>query len=232
MARDMDWTSAANRYYISCSAHWFFFFHGGKFGVGLCMENIVLGISGASGVVLGIQTSRALLERGVQVHLVASRAACITALEELGWKAPFKDSLYDLLDEHLHSSLHYYDESDIGAKIASGSFRTSGMAIVPCSMATLAAVRVGLADTLLRRAADVTIKERRRLVMVTRETPLSVIHLENMAYLARLGVVIMPPVPAWYHRPQTLGDMQNQIVEKIIDQLGLPSLLREWEPGG
>jgi 4-hydroxy-3-polyprenylbenzoate decarboxylase len=194
------------------------------------MENIVVGICGASGVVLGIQTVRALLERGVHVHLVASTAAHITAAEELGWRAPFRECLYDLLDKSLHPLLNLYDEDEVAAKIASGSFRTRGMVIVPCSMATLAAVRVGLADTLLRRAADVTIKEGRRLVMVTRETPLSVIHLENMAYLAKLGVVIMPPVPAWYHRPQTLGEMESQLVEKIIDQLGVASFLREWEP--
>lgn len=194
------------------------------------MKDIVVGICGASGVVLGIQTTRALLERQVTVHLVSSAAACRTAFEELGWKKSFKELIYDELDSRLHPFLKYYEEGDIGAKIASGSFRTHGMVVIPCSMATLAAIRIGLADTLLRRAADVTIKEQRKLVLVVRETPFSAIHLENMAFLAKLGVVIMPPIPAWYQRPQTLEEMHAQMVERVIDQLGLPSRLLEWEP--
>ena len=117
-----------------------------------------------------------------------------------------------------------YKVNDFKAPIASGSFKTSGMCIVPCSMATLAALSCGLADNLLRRAADVTLKERRPLIIAPREAPLNAIHLENMLKLSRLGAVIFPPIPAWYMRPSTLEEMENFMVNRLLDSLKLPNL--------
>ena len=125
---------------------------------------------------------------------------------------------------------YVYSNKDLGAKISSGSFQVDGMIVAPCSMKTLASIRVGLADNLITRAADVMLKERKKLLLLTRETPLNDIHLENMLKLSQMGAVIMPPMPAFYNNPQTLDDMVNHIVSRTLDQFGLSSpVSRRWE---
>lgn len=173
---------------------------------------LVVAMTGASGAVLGIR----LLERlrdvpAVETHLVISRWARQTIRLEAKSTASDVAALADYV--------HHPD--DQAAPIASGSFLTAGMVIVPCSMKTLAGIRTGFADGLIGRAADVTLKERRKLVLVVRETPLSEIHLENMLTLARMGVSILPPVPAFYALPSTIEDMVDNFVARVLDQFGV-----------
>ena len=177
---------------------------------------VVIGIAGASGSVLGIATVDQLLSLDVPVILTASSAA------RMVWQEEMDESFGATLERWSDSpGFTFYANGDLKAPIASGTFHTSGMAIVPCSMATVAAIAHGLADSLLRRSADVCIKERRPLVLVTRETPLSAIHLENMASLARLGVTILPPAPPFYLKPETVDDIVAFVVQRTLVALGL-----------
>ncbi len=182
------------------------------------MAHIVLGVSGASGIVLAKRTLYWLTTLGHTVDLVFSRAALLTASEELGKE-------YGRAQRWLEDapSATLYSSSDFTAPFASGSNKRDGMIVVPCSMGSVAAIRHGLADNLLRRAADVMIKEKRPLVLVPRETPLSEIHLENMLGLAKMGVYIVPPMPAWYLQPRTLEEVEDAIVGRIFDALQLPA---------
>lgn len=187
------------------------------------MKRLVVGVSGASGAPLALRLLRRLRQiDGVQTHLVLSRGAELTVAEECSMSPAEFRALADVS----------YDETDIGAAIASGSFATMGMIVLPCSMKTLAGIANGYADNLLLRAADVTIKEQRRLLLVPRDCPFSKIHLDNMAYLASLpGVFVMPPVLAYYNRPRTLEDMEQQIVDRLLNKLDLPcDSFREWNP--
>jgi polyprenyl P-hydroxybenzoate/phenylacrylic acid decarboxylase-like protein len=171
-------------------------------------KRLIVGISGASGAVLAVELLRALQRNaGWETHLIVSKNATTTIAHE----TPYS------LDEiaTLASQTHRLD--DIGASIASGSFKTEGMVVVPCSMKTLAAIAHGFSETLLLRAADVVLKERRKLVLVARESPLSPIHIQNMHALAACGAIILPPVLTFYHRPQTVEDMVHHIVGKILD---------------
>ncbi|MDR2725052.1 MAG: UbiX family flavin prenyltransferase [Candidatus Adiutrix sp.] len=185
-------------------------------------KRLVVGLSGASGAPLSL----ALLE-GLrffpewEVHLVISRAGERVLREETG-KTP----------EDLRPLVHtVHDLDNIGASIASGTFATQGMVVLPCSMKTLAGICHGYADNLLLRAADVTLKERRKLVLVARETPLSLIHLRNMASLAEMGVVIMPPVLTYYNQPQSIEDMAGHLIGKVMLEFGLEFKgFRRW-PG-
>ena len=172
---------------------------------------IVLGITGASGAIFGIRTLQALRALGVETHLILSRWARTTISSE----TPY--SLTQI--GQLASVLHH--EENQAASVSSGSFKTDGMIIAPCSMKTLAAVRHGYGETLICRAADVVLKERRKLVLLARESPFSEIHLENMLALTRMGAVIFPPVPAFYNQPQSLDDVVNHIVGRVLDQFGL-----------
>ncbi|MBB6735757.1 UbiX family flavin prenyltransferase [Cohnella zeiphila] len=190
-----------------------------------------VGWTGASGAIYGVRLCRELISAGVHVHLVVSEAGWRVLKEELGWDAARrKESLRAGLGiEEGDPRLTYYPPGDIGAAIASGSFRCEGMAIVPCSMGTLSAIAHGASDNLIARAADVTLKEGRPLLLVPRETPLNAIHLENMLKLARLGVRIVPAMPAFYQGPQTLDDAVNFIVGKVMDGMGIPHrLFRRW----
>lgn len=187
------------------------------------MKRLVVGVSGASGAPLALRLLRRLRQiEGVQTHLVLSRGAELTVAEECSMSPAEFRALADVS----------YDETDIGAAIASGSFATMGMIVLPCSMKTLAGIAHGYADNLLLRAADVTIKEQRRLLLVPRDCPFSKIHLDNMAYLASLpGVFVMPPVLAYYNRPRTLEDMEQQIVDRLLNKLDLPcDSFHEWNP--
>jgi len=184
------------------------------------MDRVIVGICGASGVIIGLRLVEALAMQGIHVDLIASEAAYRTAKEEVG-TISFKDEV----EEYIHR----FPIDDIAAPMASGTYKHRAMVIAPCSMATLSALAVGLADNLLRRAADVSIKEGRKLILVPRETPFSTIHLQNMVRLSQLGCVIMPPQPAWYTKPKSIEDVEAYFVARILDRLGLPSDLPEWK---
>jgi 4-hydroxy-3-polyprenylbenzoate decarboxylase len=182
------------------------------------MTRVVVGITGASGAIYGVRLLERLREADVETHLVATRWARVTIEHETGrsW-ADVKE-----LADAVHA------EGDQAAPISSGSFRVDGTVVAPCSTKTLAAIATGYAHNLVCRAADVALKERRRLVLCVRETPLHAIHLRNMLTLADMGVVIAPPTPAFYHRPESLDDVVDQTVLRLLDQLGveLPSAAR------
>lgn len=181
---------------------------------------LIVGVTGATGAVLGVRLLENLARLpDVETHLVLTRWARATIELETGLPVNEVTALAD----------RAYAPDDQGAPISSGSFRTDGMVIAPCSMKTLAAIRAGYAGGLVARAADVVLKERRRLVLVPRETPLSEIHLENMLALARMGVQMVPPMPAFYNRPETVDDIVDHTTARILDQFGLPAPARRWE---
>jgi flavin prenyltransferase len=178
------------------------------------MRRIIVGMTGASGAVLGVELIRQLQQcPDVQTHVVLSRWARATIHLETRLSARDVEHLADVV----------YSWDDQAAAISSGSFLVEGMVVVPCSMKTLAGIRTGYADGLIARAADVTLKERRRLVLVPRETPLSEIHLDNMLALARMGASIVPPMPAFYNQPATIDDLVAHNVTRILDQFGIES---------
>lgn len=180
---------------------------------------IVVGISGATGPIYGIRLLEVLKELGVETHLVMSAWAEKTIAIETSYS----------IQQVKELASHVYPPTNQAAIISSGSFRTDGMAIVPCSMKTLAAVSHGYSDNLVARAADVILKERRRLVMVPRETPLSEIHLENMLRLTRMGAVMLPPMPAFYNKPESVDDIVNHTVARILDQFGIDNgVSKRW----
>ncbi|WP_281272992.1 UbiX family flavin prenyltransferase [Salinisphaera orenii] len=180
---------------------------------------MVVGITGASGIVLAIRLLETLRRLDIESHLVMSRAAKMTLRYETDRKAADIHALADVV----------HAIRDIGAPISSGSFRTLGMIVVPCSMKTLAEVATGVTGTLLSRAADVTLKERRRLVLIPRETPLHAMHLRNMLTVTEMGGVIAPPVPAFYNRPESLDDVVDHLVARALDLFGLDAqLMQRW----
>ena len=172
---------------------------------------IILGITGASGAAYGLELLRCLREDGHEVHAIIS---------PYGWKV-LEHECGVGLDGILSLADYLHPHDDLTAPVASGSFRADIMAVVPCSMRTLAAISCGLADNLLCRAADVMLKERKNLVLAVRETPLSAIHLENMLKLSRLGVGIVPACPGFYHRPAAINDLVSMMVGRIMDSMGL-----------
>ena len=175
-------------------------------------SRIVVGISGASGAAIGVRLLAALRRLGThETHLIVSASGAVTAAQELGLGRGDLDALADVV----------HNVRDIGAAVASGSFLTEGMVIAPCSMKTLAGVANGFADNLLTRAADVMLKERRRLVMVARETPLNLAHLRNMTHATEMGAIVMPPVPAFYAHPKTIEDVVDHTVGRILDLFGI-----------
>jgi 4-hydroxy-3-polyprenylbenzoate decarboxylase len=183
-------------------------------------SRLIVGITGATGTVFGVRILQMLHGSGVETHLVVSKWAARTLAHE----TPY--SLKDIQDLATES----YASGDQGAAISSGSFVTLGMVIAPCSMRTLAAIAHGLGDNLIHRAADVILKERRKLVLVVRESPFNEIHLENMLKLARMGVVILPPVPAFYNHPQSLDDMVNHIAMRVVDQFDIHlDVMNRWD---
>jgi 4-hydroxy-3-polyprenylbenzoate decarboxylase len=181
---------------------------------------LIVGITGATGTIFGVRILQMLHGSGVETHLVVSKWAARTLAHE----TPY--SLQDV--QSLATQNHGIGAQ--GAAISSGSFVTLGMVIAPCSMRTLAAIAHGLGDNLIHRAADVVLKERRKLVLVVRESPFNEIHLENMLKLARMGVVILPPVPAFYNNPQNLDDMINHIAMRAIDQFDIHlDVINRWD---
>lgn len=189
------------------------------------MKRLIIGISGASGVIYGVRMLEVL--RGVpdiETHLIMSNAARQTLALETDLQLRDVQSLADVV----------HDARDIAASISSGSFKTAGMVILPCSMKTLSGIVHSYTDNLLTRAADVVLKERRRLVPCVRETPLHLGHLRMMTTAAELGAIVMPPVPAFYHRPQTLQDIVDQTVNRVIDQFDIEisqDLFTRWDGG-
>lgn len=183
-------------------------------------KRLVVGITGASGVILGIRLLEVLRSMAVEVHLVISPAAKATIAQETTWKVSDVLSLAEVVHNH----------ADIGASIASGSFTTSGMVVVPCSIKTLSGIANSYAEDLISRAADVTLKEGRPLLLVVRETPLHRGHLRLMSLAAEAGAIIFPPVPAFYARPQSMEDIINNMVGRVLDRLGFENdLYLKWK---
>ena len=172
---------------------------------------VVVGITGATGAVYAQRLLERLRASGAETHLVVSPAGVLNAHHELGLDRRALEALAD----------HAYNPSDIGAAIASGSFHIDAMIVAPCSMRTLAAIALGLSDNLLTRAADVVLKERRRLVLMVRETPFNLAHLRNMTSVTEMGGVIFPPLPAFYHRPSTIDELVAETVERALSLLGV-----------
>lgn len=180
---------------------------------------IIVGVSGGSCAIYGVALLQVLKQLNIETHLVVSTMGEHVVQHECGMN----------LEELSELASVTHNNKDIAAPISSGSFKTDGMIIIPCSMKTLAAVANGISDNLLTRAADVTIKEKRKLVLVPRETPLSVIHLENMLKLAKMGITIMPASPGFYHHPETMEDIIAIMVGRSLDQLGIEhQLFKRW----
>jgi len=183
------------------------------------LTRIIMGISGATGVIYGVRMLKALAACGVETHLVVTQSAIKNLLIETEYTSADLEAMAHTV----------YDVEDIGAAIASGSYKTDGMVVIPCSIKTLSAVANSFNYNLLVRAADVTLKERRRLVLVVRETPLHEGHLELMTKVARIGGIIMPPVPAFYHMPKTIDDLIDQTVGKVLDLFSIDGkLFKRW----
>ena len=199
------------------------------------MKPIVIGVSGASGLIYAVRTVKFLLEADYHVELVASKASFQVWQAEDGIRMPpdpdkqegFWRSQADVPEA---GKLICHAASNVGAGIASGSFKTLGMLVIPCSMSTVAKISQGLSGGLLERCADVQLKEGRKLVVVPRETPLSLIHLRNLTALAEAGARIVPAIPAWYHKPQTIEDLVDFVVARALDQLDIDCVpINRWE---
>jgi len=183
-------------------------------------RRLIVGLSGASGVVYGVRMLEVLRDAGVETHLVMSKAAELTLAYELDMKPRDVRAL----------ASHFHAQADIGASISSGSFPTMGMVIVPCSVRSMSEIAAGTTGSLLSRAADVVLKERRRLVLAFRETPIHAGHLRTMTQLTEMGAIIAPVVPAFYNRPKTLDDVINHTVGRLLDLFGIETkLVKRWK---
>jgi 4-hydroxy-3-polyprenylbenzoate decarboxylase len=185
------------------------------------VRRLIVGISGASGTIYGVRLLEVLKDiQGVETHLILSRGAKVAMSHETSIKSETVESLAD----HVHSP------ENLAASVSSGSFLTEGMIVAPCSMKTLSMISLSINDNLLIRAADVTLKERRKLLLIPRETPLHLGHLRSMTQITEMGGIIMPPVPSFYHNPKTIDDIINQTVGKALDQFGIPhQLFDRWK---
>jgi 4-hydroxy-3-polyprenylbenzoate decarboxylase len=179
-------------------------------------KRLIIAITGATGAVYGVRLLQVLREqRGIETHLMVSDAGVLNLHQELDMNRKEVEALAHVV----------HNVRDVGASIASGSFQSEGMIIAPCSMKTLAAVAHGLSDTLITRAADVVLKERRRLVLMVRETPLNLVHLRNMTAVTEMGGIVFPPLPGFYHRPKTIADMVDHTVGRVLDLFAIPHAL-------
>ena len=186
----------------------------------MSVQRIVVGITGATGAVFGVRVLEALRAADIETHLVLSKWGQQTVEHETGLR----------LDDLRERATVLHGAGNMAATVSSGSFRTDGMIIAPCSMRTAAAIANGCGDGLVHRAADVVLKERRKLVLVARETPLSEVHLENLLKLSRMGVTILPPMPAFYNRPATVDDIVDHIVARVLDQFGIDAeFAKRWD---
>ena len=183
-------------------------------------QRLIVGITGASGIIYGVRTLELLRARGIETHAVMTRSAQVTLAHEMSVKVADVCALA--------SVVHQID--DIGASIASGSFKTMGMIVAPCSIRTMSEISCGVTSSILTRAADVVLKERRRLVLLVRETPLHLGHLRTMTQLAEMGAIVMPPVPAFYPRPETVDDIVDHTVGRALDLFSLETgTVRRWQ---
>ena len=181
---------------------------------------LIVAITGATGTIFGVRLLQMLQGSGVETHLIMSKWGARTLIHETDYT----------VEQVERMATRHYPSGDQGANISSGSFTTLGMVIAPCSMRTVAAIAHGLGDNLIHRAADVILKERRKLVLVVRESPFNDIHLENMLKLSRMGVVILPPVPAFYNHPQNLDDMINHVAMRTLDQFDIHlDVMNRWD---
>ncbi len=184
------------------------------------MRRLIVGVTGATGAILAIRFLQALKECDVESHLVLSKWAMRTIEHETSYTVKQASALATIC----------HNPTNMAAEISSGSFITDGMVVIPCSMRTLGSIAQGHGSNLVQRAADVVLKERRKLVLVAREAPLSEIHLENMLKLARMGVTILPPMPAFYNHPETVGDLIDHIVARVLDQFEIRApFARRWD---
>jgi 4-hydroxy-3-polyprenylbenzoate decarboxylase len=182
-------------------------------------SRLIIGISGASGAIYGVRLLQALQDLPVETHLVMSKAAEMTLAYETEFRAKDVRALAD----------HWYPVADVGAAISSGSFQTLGMIIAPCSVRSMAEIATGVTTNLLTRAADVVLKERRRLVLMVRESPLHTGHLRNLTALSEMGAIVAPPLPAFYTKPQTVADIVDHSVGRVLDLMGIDSgLVKRW----
>ena len=182
---------------------------------------VVVGITGATGAIYGVRLLQRLRECGRETHLVASPAGILNVHHELGLDRRALEALADTA----------YNPADVGATIASGSFATDAMVVAPCSIKSLASIAHGLSDNLLTRAADVVLKERRRLVLMVRETPFNLAHLRNMTAVTEMGCVIFPPLPAFYHRPASIAEMVDDTIERVLALIGVEAAEPKAWPG-
>ncbi|NJO40813.1 MAG: UbiX family flavin prenyltransferase [Cyanobacteria bacterium CRU_2_1] len=196
---------------------------------------LILGVTGASGLIYVVRALKFLLEADYTIDLVASKSTYMVWQVEQNTRMPLESLQQEQFWRQqagvdMSGKLRCHPWGDVGATIASGSFRTSGMIVIPCSMSTVAKLAAGLSSDLLERAADVQLKEGRKLVIVPRETPFSLIHLRNLTTLAEAGARIVPAIPAWYHHPQTIEDLVDFVVARALDQLDIDCVpLRRWE---
>ncbi|MGB3692600.1 MAG: flavin prenyltransferase UbiX [Spirulinaceae cyanobacterium] len=199
------------------------------------MKPLILGISGASGLIYAVRALKFLLEAEYHIELVASKASYMVWQAEQNIRMPPEPEQQEQFwrqqaGVQSKGKLNCHRWADVGANIASGSFRTLGMIIVPCSMSTVAKIAAGLSSDLLERAADVQLKEGGKLIVVPRETPLSLIHLRNLTQLAETGVRVVPAIPAWYHNPQTIEDLVDFVVARALDQLDIDCVpINRWK---
>jgi 4-hydroxy-3-polyprenylbenzoate decarboxylase len=196
----------------------------------MSQKQLAVGITGASGAIYGVRLVQELLKGGHTVHLMITEAGWQVFRDELDWETEDREHLLaEQLQGDLPGRLQYWTLRDFSCPAASGSHRGDGMIVIPCSMGTLSGIANGASGNLLERAADVMIKEGRKLVLVPRETPLNAIHLENMLKLSRLGVKILPAMPGFYHKPASMDELVNFVVGKALDALDIPhSLFRRW----
>ncbi|HEY9836654.1 MAG TPA: flavin prenyltransferase UbiX [Vampirovibrionales bacterium] len=196
---------------------------------------LILGVSGASGLIYAVRTVKFLLEADYRIELVASKSTYMVWQAEENVRMPAEPTQQEIFWRDRAGSvtdgkLICHPWQDVGANIASGSFRTLGMLVIPCSMSTVAKIATGLSSSLLERAADVQLKEGRKLVIVPRETPFSLIHLRNLTTLAEAGARIVPAIPAWYHKPQTIEDLVDFTIARALDQFDIDCVpIRRWE---
>jgi len=184
------------------------------------MRRLIIGMTGSTGAIFGIRMLEALKHAGIETHLIISKWAQRTIEHETR----------HTLEQVRAMATVVHSQGDMGASISSGSFLTEGMVVIPCSVRTLGGIANGYGEHLVHRAADVVLKERRKLVLVVRETPLSEVHLENMLKLARMGVVMLPPMPAFYNHPKTVEDVIDHIVMRVLDQFGIEaSFAKRWD---
>ena len=195
------------------------------------LKRLIVGITGASAGIYAIRLLQVLTKQeDIEIHLTISSSGARALSEELQLEIDLNNFELESLIGVSSPRVIYHHESDIAASIASGSFRTEGMIVVPCSMGSIASIAGGMSRNLIQRAADVCIKENRKLVVVPRETPLSPIHLENMLKLSRLGVCVLPAMPGFYHYPKNVDDLLNFVVTKILDQFGIDTeLIQRWK---